>query len=288
MRFRISTLETKVEDDQEKVMTQGLIIAQQCAIDRLQRLEQEEYLDCPEANGETVRQTSAIDQRTGRLQDTNLRTRLRANRAPQVNNGDVVPPVPDEFNPSVRISTWLNELIYDIPDPKRQTWGGNEPSFTRTDQLARLLGKWTDQGRRWSGMNESGISEEPGSKEWDSGEVGNEVKRKEWNEGGEDSFKTHPFRVSTDLPCFKVLAVALEKYNIQGDWREYDLYISSGDQERLLGLDEKPLVIFKQLDRQGAKPLGFVIRRRATPTAWPEPVITVPSSQQDDHTLTWF
>ena len=284
----MSTLETKVEDDQEKVMTQGLIIAQQCAVDRLQKLEQEEYLDSPEANGEMVRQTLATDQSTGRPQDANFRTHLQVNRAPRVINGDIFPPVPDEFNRSVRTSTWLNELIYDIPDPKRQTWGGNEPSFTRTEQLARLLGKWTDQGKRWSGMNESGVIEEPGSKEWGSGEAGNEIKSNEGNESVEDSAEVYKsFRVSMEDPCFKVLPAALRTYNISVNWREYDFYVCFGDQERLLGLEEKPLVIFKQLKRQGAKPM-FMVRKRDTPTAWPERVIVLPSSQQDNFTLTWF
>ncbi|KAI9713115.1 MAG: Adaptor for signal transduction [Bogoriella megaspora] len=72
------------------------------------------------------------------------------------------------------------------------------------------------------------------------------------------------FRVSVDDPCYKVLPVALKKYNITADWRQYALYIVYGDQERCLGLQEKPLILFKQLDKEGKKPM-FMLRRHASP-----------------------
>ena len=73
------------------------------------------------------------------------------------------------------------------------------------------------------------------------------------------------FRVSVDDPCYKVLPAALKKYNINAPWRQYSLYIVYGDQERCLGLEEKPLELFKQLDKEGRKPM-FMLRRHATPT----------------------
>lgn len=72
------------------------------------------------------------------------------------------------------------------------------------------------------------------------------------------------FRVSIEDPCYKVLPVALKRYNIADDWRQYALYIVYGDQERCLGLDEKPLLLFKQLDREGRKPM-FMLRKHASP-----------------------
>lgn len=72
------------------------------------------------------------------------------------------------------------------------------------------------------------------------------------------------FRVSIDDPCRVVLPVALKRYNITDDWRQYALYIVYGDQERCLGLEEKPLMLFKQLDREGRKPM-FMLRRHASP-----------------------
>ena len=72
------------------------------------------------------------------------------------------------------------------------------------------------------------------------------------------------FRVSVEDPCYKVLPAALKKYNINADWRQYALYIVFGDQERCLGLEEKPLILFKQLDKEGRKPM-FMLRRHAAP-----------------------
>lgn len=72
------------------------------------------------------------------------------------------------------------------------------------------------------------------------------------------------FKVSLDDPCYKVLPAALKKYNISADWRQYALYIVYGDQERCLGLEERPLNLFKQLDREGRKPM-FMLRRHFSP-----------------------
>ncbi|KAH6658199.1 SAM domain-containing protein [Truncatella angustata] len=71
------------------------------------------------------------------------------------------------------------------------------------------------------------------------------------------------FRVSMDDPCYKVLPAALKKYNINEPWDKYALYIVYGDQERCLGLDEKPLILFKQLDKEGKKPM-FMLRKTNT------------------------
>ena len=77
-----------------------------------------------------------------------------------------------------------------------------------------------------------------------------------------DIFKS--FRVGLEEPCYKVLPAALRKYNIQADWRQYALYIVCGDSERPVGLEEKPLALFKDLDREGMKPM-FMLRRLANP-----------------------
>lgn len=72
------------------------------------------------------------------------------------------------------------------------------------------------------------------------------------------------FRVGMEEPCFKVLPQALKKYNIVDNWRLYSLYIVHGDQERCLGLDERPLILFKQLANEGKKPM-FMLRKHAAP-----------------------
>lgn len=68
------------------------------------------------------------------------------------------------------------------------------------------------------------------------------------------------FRVSMEDPCYKVLPEALKKYQINAPWDQYALYIVYGDQERCLALDEKPLILFKQLDKEGKKPM-FMLRK---------------------------
>ncbi|KAL1961186.1 hypothetical protein VTO42DRAFT_3131 [Malbranchea cinnamomea] len=84
------------------------------------------------------------------------------------------------------------------------------------------------------------------------------------------------FRVSMDDPCHKVLPAALKKYNIHEDWRGYALFIVYGDQERCLGLEERPLILFKQLEKEGKKPM-FMLRKQAPPLEGQAPNI-YPSS----------
>lgn len=83
---------------------------------------------------------------------------------------------------------------------------------------------------------------------------------KESGDAADQIFKS--FRVALDDPCWKVLPAALRKYNIQADWRQYALYIVYGDQERCVNLEEKPLALFKDLDREGKKPM-FMLRKLA-------------------------
>lgn len=75
------------------------------------------------------------------------------------------------------------------------------------------------------------------------------------------------FRVSMEDPCYKVLPAALKKYNINAPWEHYALYIVYGDQERCLELNEKPLILFKQLDKEGKKPMFMLRKTTAHPDA---------------------
>jgi len=68
------------------------------------------------------------------------------------------------------------------------------------------------------------------------------------------------FRVSMNDPTSKVLSAALRKYNIQASSQQYSLCITYGNHERKLEADEKPLLIFKILDREGKQP-AFILRR---------------------------
>ncbi|PNS19768.1 Protein STE50 [Sphaceloma murrayae] len=72
-------------------------------------------------------------------------------------------------------------------------------------------------------------------------------------------------RVSLNDPCHVVLPMALKRYNILDDWRNYSLWIVHGNEERLLGLQDKPLVIYKQMDEEGKKPM-FMLRKHVVVT----------------------
>jgi hypothetical protein len=70
------------------------------------------------------------------------------------------------------------------------------------------------------------------------------------NNGSVEIFKTFP--VSMGDPCYIVLPAALKKCGINAPWEQYALYIVYGDKERCLGMEEKPLILFKQLDKEGS------------------------------------
>jgi hypothetical protein len=74
----------------------------------------------------------------------------------------------------------------------------------------------------------------------------------------EEIFKS--FRISMEDPVYKVLPAALRKYKINAPWESYALYIVYGDNERCLGMDEKPLVIVKMLGTEGKNPM-FMLRK---------------------------
>lgn len=86
--------------------------------------------------------------------------------------------------------------------------------------------------------------------------------------GSVEIFKS--FRVSMEDPCYKVLPAALRKYQINAPWDQYALYIVYGDQERCLAMDEKPLILFKQLDKEGKKPM-FMLRKTTSAPADGDP-----------------
>ncbi|KAF4635524.1 hypothetical protein G7Y89_g2590 [Cudoniella acicularis] len=69
------------------------------------------------------------------------------------------------------------------------------------------------------------------------------------------------FRVKIHSTTADVLPGTLEKYSIQAPWQNYCLYIIYGTEERCMGLTEKPLRVFKQLQAKGHKPL-FMLRKK--------------------------
>lgn len=69
-------------------------------------------------------------------------------------------------------------------------------------------------------------------------------------------------RASKEDSCERILKNAMKRHNLSDqDWRQYVLVICYGDQERILDLEEKPVVIFKNLKQQGLHP-AIMLRRR--------------------------
>ncbi|GME82345.1 unnamed protein product [Ambrosiozyma monospora] len=73
------------------------------------------------------------------------------------------------------------------------------------------------------------------------------------------SHKNEPLkqlRAKTDDPCYKILQSAMKRHNLdQNEWKNYVLVICyGGDQERIIGYDEKPVVVFKELNEMGLNP----------------------------------
>ncbi|KAG7901456.1 hypothetical protein KL935_002522 [Ogataea polymorpha] len=63
-------------------------------------------------------------------------------------------------------------------------------------------------------------------------------------------------RAKTEDPCHKILQAAMKRHNLHvSDWKKYALVIVyGGDQERVLGYDEKPVVVYRELQELGLNP----------------------------------
>jgi hypothetical protein len=76
--------------------------------------------------------------------------------------------------------------------------------------------------------------------------------------------------VNMEDSCYKALLAALKKYNINASWEQCALYIICGDMERCIGVEEKPLILFQKLDKEGKNPV-FMLRKKI-PTGVAQPV----------------
>jgi hypothetical protein len=91
------------------------------------------------------------------------------------------------------------------------------------------------------------------------------------------------FKIALLINIFLIKRQALKRWNLTDDWRRYALYIVHGDQERYLGLEEKPLLVFRQWKKLGRKPV-FMLRRYISPYArqnLQESASNPPITQQD-------
>ena len=60
---------------------------------------------------------------------------------------------------------------------------------------------------------------------------------------------------------YQVLSTAFREYDIEAPWENYALHIIHGDGERCLELYEKPVVVYKQLYKEGKRPLFMFLKR---------------------------
>jgi hypothetical protein len=74
------------------------------------------------------------------------------------------------------------------------------------------------------------------------------------------------YRVKMDDLCSVVLPAVLQKYGITAPSEAYSLYIAYDEEERRVEMHEKPLLLFKTLNKAGKKPM-FMLRKEAPPAA---------------------
>ena len=170
---------------------------------------------------------------------------------------------------------WQQYGLYIVYGDQERVVGMEEKPLALFKDLEREGKKPMFMLRKLAGSVVDGVAAEIGSKPPDSGETPAEshpntqpsnenlrVLTIESTSSGPSVEIFKSFRVGLEDPCYKVLPAALRKYNIQGDWRQYELYIVYGDQERVVGMEEKPLALFKDLEREGKKPM-FMLRKLA-------------------------
>jgi hypothetical protein len=140
-------------------MTRSLIIAHQCTVDTLQRLEDEEaeqphsgVLSPPLTPG------SSSMERVVRVPARQIPPR-------SFDNQNFHPPSPVRDSERKRASVWINGLMFDNsplpPGFRRQTWGDTECALFLEQQPYYFLQKWTDQGEHLDQMRRLHIDQPP-------------------------------------------------------------------------------------------------------------------------------
>ncbi|KAL9625390.1 MAG: hypothetical protein Q9160_000453 [Pyrenula sp. 1 TL-2023] len=270
--IRHSSIETQDtdedEDVQDRLMTHSLFMAQQAARECLVIAEEEcsASEEQTEADGLSSPQVLSPGGK-----DLSSASQRRHKRFPM----PYITPRTQANEPIDRLSTVLSRSF----NPQRSVSNTNTSfmdesrlSILQTDELLR---QWTDQSDplaasiRDSSLDLTQISPtdprfpDVGATEGHSiaePEPSNENSPKEEGE----IFKS--LRVNPTDPCCNVLPQALRRYNIEADrWREYELYIVASDLERVVSLEEKPLLLFREYDRDGKKPVFMVRKRTQSP-----------------------
>jgi hypothetical protein len=84
------------------------------------------------------------------------------------------------------------------------------------------------------------------------------------------------YRISMDDSCYKAIPLALKQHGLTGRLTDYRIWIVYGDVERCVGLDEKPLLLFKRLKEEGKEPM-FILRKQATQIGAADGLMEYPS-----------
>jgi hypothetical protein len=127
-------------------MTRSLIIAHQCTVDTLQRLE-EEVFQQQTTEGDII--SPPLTPGTPPLGRV-IRGQSGHKSSRSSDNQNIRFPFPTKDLASKRASVWINNLSFDnSPLPlgfRRQTWGDAECALFLDQQPYYFLQKWTDQG----------------------------------------------------------------------------------------------------------------------------------------------
>jgi hypothetical protein len=140
-------------------MTRSLIIAHQCTVDTLQRLEGEEVRQLPTNSDPLSPPLTPGLPPIGRV----VRTTAGHKPSLSFDNQKFRLPSPAGVSGRERASVWINDLIFDnSPLPagfRRQTWGDAECSLFLDQQPYYFLQKWTDQGEHLNELRRKDIEQ---------------------------------------------------------------------------------------------------------------------------------
>jgi hypothetical protein len=169
IHYSESTVETRQEDDHQQAVTESLLLARECSVAELERLEEEDI----NAN-EGVRKENSTSNHARSLSSdavSNTRTQRRNNRRSAVMDGAFLPSVMDPGNVAgKRNSLLLNSVLLDDTSPIAQQLANLDVSQKRNSQPVELLKRWTNEGHRLSKLVES-PEDERHTPEWESPEA---------------------------------------------------------------------------------------------------------------------
>ena len=154
-----SSAETDFEDEQDEMVTQSLVIAQQDAINRLEKLEMEdEKLHRAEEDMIPNLEGSAHERFAGHKRYGSIGYGSLATNSPECPAEFPMSPSSGTLSPKglpqqKRRSVWLSNLLAGnvLDDESRRL--SSDSANSKIHQLPELLRKWTDQGDHWNEMH---------------------------------------------------------------------------------------------------------------------------------------